>query len=406
MGNFMQNLKREHGQSLVEMAISLPLFLILIVGVVEVGNLLVAQQRVTTAADMGTRFGSRGGTDEGMLIAMQNTLTQTLPIGDPDLWDVFVVRGTVNEDGTGIPDLVAEHVYGSGFTENFTSTDHISFTRDILTDEILNGLKTLSREENGELIIVPGTNDASGEAGRQAAAGQEIVGMIVYHDVNTILGLDSVFDFDVDLTGTNYMRIQAVGTQSTGCSVYPIIITNQSRSIEARSNEDFEDRTLGAQYPAAFPTFNDFDTNFGNRLIIESVEGDLFVLAVGSDLKWLDWDGAGGTDTAQSLAWPGNSGEFYTGYEGFLDPDPGLHRRDRVYGGGVTLNNGAIQALIDAQRPIRIMIGDAPNVASSGPYIPDEFIVMRLHGYGSLNGQDWILAETVRVDRSCGQILN
>ena len=104
--------RRTKGQSLVELAISLPLFLLLIAGIVEIGNLLVQRQRITTAVDQGVRFGSRGGSDEGVYVSAYNVLTQTMPIDDEDAWDVFVVRGTVNSDGTNWEDgsFSLEHV--------------------------------------------------------------------------------------------------------------------------------------------------------------------------------------------------------------------------------------------------------------------------------------------------------
>ncbi|MEM7798466.1 MAG: TadE family protein [Chloroflexota bacterium] len=391
--------KHQSGQSLVETAISLPLFLILIVGVVEIGSLLVAQQRVTTATDMGVRFGSRGGTDEGMLVAMQNTLTQTMNIDDPDQWDVFIVRGEINDQGNGWDEFSMQHIYGNQRTRNFTGTITSTFQNNLGT-EVLEGLQTRGDTNSGGLVILD--SDNSGEAGRDLAANQEVVGMIVYHEVDTILGLDEILDTDVQLTGTSYARLQAVGIQTNGCEAYPLIMTDQARSLDGRESTDYEDQTLNSIYPVNFPEFSEFDPSYGNRLINESLEGDLFVIYETSGFRWVQWDES--TSATESMAWPGNS-DRYVGYQGLVDNNSGLHRRDLLLGGAAAVPNANLVDHIDLGRPIRVMLIEAADLNDGAPYAIDDFIIMRLHGYGNTNGNTWMLAETVKVDTSCGQIV-
>jgi Flp pilus assembly protein TadG len=63
----------ESGQGLAEMAIVLPFFLVLIVGVVEVANGLNAYMTVVNSARDGARLASRGGASDA---AVQNLVVQ------------------------------------------------------------------------------------------------------------------------------------------------------------------------------------------------------------------------------------------------------------------------------------------------------------------------------------------
>jgi hypothetical protein len=59
--------KSQRGQSLVEVALFFPIFIILLAGLVEVSQLLITQNRVSSAARAGTRFASDGGEDAGIV---------------------------------------------------------------------------------------------------------------------------------------------------------------------------------------------------------------------------------------------------------------------------------------------------------------------------------------------------
>ncbi|MCB8979548.1 MAG: pilus assembly protein [Ardenticatenaceae bacterium] len=89
----------QRGQSLVEVALFFPIFVILLAGLVEVSQLLVTQNRVSSAARAGARFASDGGEDAGIVTVVLNNVTQTLEI-DPEVWDIWSIRATVNSAGT------------------------------------------------------------------------------------------------------------------------------------------------------------------------------------------------------------------------------------------------------------------------------------------------------------------
>ncbi|MCA9985623.1 MAG: pilus assembly protein, partial [Anaerolineales bacterium] len=66
--------QRERGQSLVETALLLPILLLIIAGLVEISNLIIAQSKTDTAARIGARFGANGGEPDGIRIAALNSL--------------------------------------------------------------------------------------------------------------------------------------------------------------------------------------------------------------------------------------------------------------------------------------------------------------------------------------------
>ena len=109
--------KLKEGQSLVELALFLPLFLVILGGLVEVGQFLVIKNRVDTAANLAARFGANGGQNAGMANVAISSITQTLTVS-PDSWDIWAFRGQVNELGTEIlpATFEYEHVYGNGST--------------------------------------------------------------------------------------------------------------------------------------------------------------------------------------------------------------------------------------------------------------------------------------------------
>ena len=54
---------KSRGQGLLEFALALPIFLLLVLGVIEFGRLLAVVSSVTTAAREGARYGSASGSD-------------------------------------------------------------------------------------------------------------------------------------------------------------------------------------------------------------------------------------------------------------------------------------------------------------------------------------------------------
>lgn len=63
----LKGLKREKGQALVEAAMVLPLLLVLLFGLFEVGRMLMVKQAITNAAREGARMGAISLDDEAAL---------------------------------------------------------------------------------------------------------------------------------------------------------------------------------------------------------------------------------------------------------------------------------------------------------------------------------------------------
>ena len=64
--------KEEHGQALVEMALVLPLFLLLLFGVIEMGRIGHAYISVSNAAGAGGRMASIEGTNSEIITSVKN----------------------------------------------------------------------------------------------------------------------------------------------------------------------------------------------------------------------------------------------------------------------------------------------------------------------------------------------
>lgn len=69
----------EHGQALVEMALVLPLFFLLLFGVIEMGRIGYAYITISNAAREGGRVATIGGTDSEINTSVQNAATSLDP---------------------------------------------------------------------------------------------------------------------------------------------------------------------------------------------------------------------------------------------------------------------------------------------------------------------------------------
>jgi len=97
--------RSERGQSLAEVTVMLPLIIALLAGVIEVSNILIAQNRVTTAAGAATSFAVTNfredtlpnGWDTAMAKVALNSVRNT-PQESPDMWDFAVIRAQTAQD--------------------------------------------------------------------------------------------------------------------------------------------------------------------------------------------------------------------------------------------------------------------------------------------------------------------
>ncbi len=161
--------RNQIGQSLAEVALFMPILLIMIAGLVEVSQMVITQNRISTAARNAARFGAQGGEDLGIQHVTLNTVTQTLDLNS-GVWDVFSLRGELDSDGDLPEDNFSwQHIYGDGMTQAFTNT---------VTTESWEDL----RQEIVDSLSYKGSSPE----------GLKFVGVLILHDIETILGLDMI----------------------------------------------------------------------------------------------------------------------------------------------------------------------------------------------------------------------
>lgn len=394
----------QHGQSLVEVALFFPIFIILLAGLVEVSQLLVTQNRISSATRAGARFASDGGEDAGIVTVVLNSVTQTLEL-DPEVWDIWSIRATVNSAGTSINDEDWEftHIYGVSQTVRFDSVDEEEIKAQI-EDE-------LRRDEF--------TNVSAG-----IAADLQIVGTYSIHDVESILGLEAMPQLAgfSSLDALSVMRITATSQEATnGCAAFPLAITDGVRSVGAGSDP----YPTTFQYPTNPPPLASFVSHRANISLLDATEGMVFYFDA-ADFDWLIWnDGLSNTGGTLSTAldWPGTSTNYAacagcgtavagsghaTAVRGYIEPgdptDQQIQEGDNVRISNGTLTNvtAVMQEHINMDRALRVIVW-GENTGSQIGISPDNaFAIIRFIGYNAT--ANWIVAEFIRWDDSCGQV--
>ena len=412
----------QRGQSLVEVALFFPIFIILLAGLVEVSQLLVTQNRVSSAARAGTRFASNGGENVGVVNVVLNTVTQTMEL-DESLWDIWVIRGSVDENGTAIADWEFSHEYGISNTVGSTSVNQANIQSQILTE--------LQLDENK-------VQDVS------LAQDLQFVATYAIHDVESILGLDALPQFDgfMSRDSLSVMRITAAGNEVTnGCDAFPIAIHKGIRSVSPPGTGTAFDYPNDFTYPSSNPpTYAEFFNNVPDQDLPIAQPGYIYKIYNGSgsgNFGWLTWNQAISSNAntlTDSLEWPGNSTDYndyniggntgnINGWNapdpdyiplGYIEPgdvtDQTLHEGDYVAGdNGISNSSGLRDALnehIELGRTLRLIVWDTATASGNNAvYHIDAqqgFAVFRLIGYNL--SHEWILAEFVRWDDSCGQV--
>ncbi len=416
--NFIKKVKNS-GQALVETALFLPVFMVIIAGVVEVSQLTVTQNRISDSARAATRFGSNGGEDEGMVTVIFNSITQTMQVSN-ERWDVWVVRGTVNSAGDDFQTWSLNHAYGFSNTVEAINFNEGQLQRDILEE--------LAFDHNGNSL------------GSDQLSRLEIVGTYVIHDVNSLLGLDGfpMLEGLHSIESLNVMRVSSTVEQSDGCSAFPLAIHDGVRSANppGQGSTPYPD-FVNFDYPSSnHPTYGSFVTHVEDIPLSAADEGYVYLLTEGfnaGEFGWLNWN-QGRPPTpdvlSQSLTWPGNSLDFSNHGDtqtnaaasayphivrGYVEPgdatDISLHIGDWVASNQSDVNTAAVQTqlqqTIGLDRTIRLIVWDSTDVAF-GFYRIGGFAVFKMLGYhiSSGAGNSWVLLEFIRWDDSCGQVID
>lgn len=103
----MKLYKREQGQAMVEMALVLPLFFLLLFGVVEMGRVGFAYVSISNAARSGVRVATTGGTDQDI----QNAVIAAAPgLSQTDLKTTITPTETNRQSGQSVQVQVSYHI--------------------------------------------------------------------------------------------------------------------------------------------------------------------------------------------------------------------------------------------------------------------------------------------------------
>jgi len=243
----------ERGQSLVEIALFLPILLIILVGIVEVSHALTAYLVIANAAREGARFGAAGGKEEDITTVI---LTSTRLDVTAERADIYVIRARLNAAGE-VEKWKEIHTYGDG------------------------------PETSG--LTAEGVKEWLGSGG--GPAGVELLVTVFDYDLQPLLGLPvlSAFSERISLRAHAVMRVggvpEVVITPTKGCAVFPIALP--ASAVESADRGDI----LGP-----------FENGTG--------EGQF------GWLRWQEHQAINTAILAAALAWPGNSQDPHKGYNG------------------------------------------------------------------------------------------
>ncbi len=410
------NIISQKGQSLVEVALFFPIFLVLLAGMVEVSNILVTANKVTSAARASTRFAINGGEDAGMATVALNTVTQTLEVSD-DVWDIWAIRGTVNSAGNAFDSWEFTHVYGISNTQKYDDVDE-----EAIKDE---ALAQLQRDENGN-------------SSNAIAADLRIAGTYAIHDINSILGLNAMPQY-ADITSVadlSVMRVSGIESVNTdGCDGFPIAVHEGIRSVTP-TGQGANPYPYAADFagPSNPRTYESFINHQDNIPLLQATEGTVYKIENGfgaGNFGWINWNTgiAANANTLQnSLAWPGNANDYTNQGDGgqilpgqnsvvrgYIEPGDSSDT-DMQIGDWVSANTGAVNSSgvrntleehIDLGRTLRVIVwNNSQQQGVNGQYQISGFAIFRLQGYRLQGNDSWILAEFIRWDNSCGQPTN
>lgn len=408
------------GQSLVEVAIFLPILLFILVGVVEVGNLMNTQNRVTTASRAAAGFGATNiDSNDPMIISntlnymglvVRNTVTETLDLS-PELWDIWSIYAQTDITGTNFTVFTATQVYG---TNNVVPQAEWTIMVQEVRDDVLNSL-------NAECTVDP-----------NCAGDIEVVASVPYHNLDTILGIP-IWQWTGFRTirGLTVMRIGERAV-NTGCPLIPIAVHLDQYSLYPwnwtcgagdpppcnvadwrgpwNSGSAWYNQDPVYKFPSTFTSPNPptYTNNITNTLILNSTDfkenlpgtplqmaqgtsGNIYQVTEGTgpgSFGWLTWDG-----NSASLTYPGDFLSKYPGGQSDLNLGDGngiLDNGEWLVSSGVSRID-ELQEYIGNEYKPAIIIYDhtsGPNFQVYG------FANVEILGYNS--GENWILIELVQ----------
>ncbi len=203
---------QQKGQSIVEVAFALPMLLLLVVGIVELGFALNAYNQTINAAREGARFGSLGGSDTAVMSIVQGAASALTQYDDSNS-DLYVVRA----------ELTGTAPNCSVITDTFSCNPVLDSVQ--LDTSCVSGAEILSRLEpqgieNCEL---------------------EVLAVDLYYRSPSLLGLPLVKQLSeaVSMRSLTVMRMETPRPLSAVCNAYPIAV--HRAKLEGHEEEDIGD---------------------------------------------------------------------------------------------------------------------------------------------------------------------
>ncbi len=447
------------GQSLVETALFLPILIFMLAGIVEVSNLLITQNRVTTSSRMAAGFGASNydrdnwaadqtGTAYDMGVVALNTVTETMDL-DNDLWDVWSIRAQTDISGT-ITFFEATHVYGNNVV--VTASEWAAMEPEIIQ----------SIEES--------LQSACPEAPGSCAADLEVVASVPFHNIDVILGLN-IWQWTglQRIRGFTVMRVRPI-VEASGCPILPIAVRLKQYSLYP-SNWDpgagdqpylwFPEDPVdlfpsgngpdGFEWPDPAPLYISNSTYpyvvSANAQFASNTPGVPLWQAISNDpsyrgnlywareqgnagnFGWLSWrDTNNQPDLEASLTYPGNFLDLDAGYPGGPsdtnttndppsitgDGDGMLETGEWItnYDGNTSSVEGIMQDYVDKETWVSLMVFDITNDELAGvhttgnhiEYRAFSFITVKIRGFSfqGTNEDKWILFEFLSAGINCG----
>lgn len=411
----------DSGQSLVEVAIFLPVIIILLLGVVEVSNLLVTQNRVSAASRAATGFAATNIVGDewkdvdtwssSMVDVARNNVTETLEL-DENRWDIWTIKAKVNGDASGFDEWTAVHAFG---------------------------FNTVMSEAEWQAADIQGDVFAALQESGTPAQDLEVAATVAYHDRKSILGLDAFNLGPVTrIRGLNVMRVDPEPAYLS-CDIFPISIYFNNISLYptnfdgtlAANEETYDPSDWDPGNPGAYSDdpydHSGFDLAVGGHPLINATRGDIFEAreqnspnTIGA-FGWLTWDGStSGDDLARSMTYPGNLSLHLpppankVNYDNPHDPfvnsndhkkkDLVLNTNDWIQGytGNTNKVQGILEELAKSRKPIQIVVYDETEGTGAGyNYKIAGFVVVKVVGYRTTKSDKRILIEFVRWGNDC-----
>lgn len=392
------------GQSFVEFAITLPILLLIIAGLLETANVLIHYNRLQLAVREGARFGAAGSAEGGVRRVVSESLANSINL-EPDHLQVWVVRPVVAIDAT----THAWSWQGASASKPWGEPEKCiyPYARDLPSapdpDDTTPVCPSSSSGVSAAAVLDDLDNVTTGGASNiEDLRNERLVVVVGYYEVPSVLNLP----FWKGATGTpgripvraytiirQELEQDTVVQQGAGCTAYPLAFHTGLTSTRGHILNPAESRA-----------------DFMAR------EGDVFEsISEGADpgFYWLRWRAdntvADADATRDSMYVPGNARSTSRGY---IHPnnssDAEMHLGDLAL---ISSVDGSIQnplvntsdSHIPAKRALRVLVYTNTQVVGGRNTVRIAgFAIVRIRAFTLNGGADTISIEFVRWDNSCG----